>query len=208
MTGIMKVERGKGQIYWKGEKVKPRSMLKRIGIVMQNPSDYFISETILDEMIIGCEYATPDQVRQNLYATGLTNISLLAHPKSLSGGQTRRLALAIQLMRQPLPPLFVLDEPLAGVDWAGRRDLIKFLGSLKDQFAIIIVSHEPGELLKYADRVVEVSRLGMHDIDPKIIRKAIKVRAKLIAEKKANAIKNAALYWQRKSFEEDNDIDI
>lgn len=205
MTGLAKVDRGKGDLYWMGEKTKPSRMLKKIGIVMQNPSAYFITQTVLDELVLGRKTKTPDDVRQVLHATGLTNISLLSNPKSLSGGQIRRLALASQLMRSPLPSLFVMDEPLAGVDWTNRRELIQLFGSLKSQFAIIIVSHEPGELLHYADRVVEVSRGGMHDIDPRIIKKAILVRSRKRAEKKEKALKDAAMYRQRKAFEAEVD---
>lgn len=205
MTGLTKVDKGEGDLYWMGVKTKPSQMLKKIGIVMQNPSTYFITRTVLDELVLGRKTKTPQDVRQVLRATGLTNISLLSNPKSLSGGQIRRLAIASQLMRSPLPALFVMDEPLAGVDWTNRRELIQLFGSLKSQFAIIVVSHEPGELLQYADRVVEVSRGGMHDINPQIIKKAIEVRAQKRAEKKEKALKDAALYRQRKSFEAEVD---
>lgn len=208
MTGLAKVDKGKGDLYWMNEKTKPSQMMKNIGIIMQNPSDYFITQTVLDELILGRKTKTPDDVRRVLYATGLTNISLLSNPKSLSGGQIRRLAFASQLMRSPLPSLFVMDEPLAGVDWTGRRELIQLFGSLKSQFAIIIVSHEPGELLQYADRVVEVSRGDIHDIHPDIIKKAISVRARRRAEKREKALKDAALYRQKKAFEAEVDNNI
>lgn len=179
-------------------------MIKKIGAMMQNPANFFYTQTVLDELTMGRD-CTPDDVRRVLTATGLTNISLLSDPKSLSGGQIRRLALASQLMREPVPPLFVLDEPLAGVDWTGRRELIRFLGSLKSQFAIVLVSHEPAELLKYADRVVQVRQGAMYDIDPKIIKRAVVVREWREAEKRAKALKEAALYKQRKAFEAEVD---
>lgn len=198
MTGFKRVEKGEGEIYWKGKKVNPSRMIDHIGVVMQNPAAYFITPTVLDELVLERETKTPDDVRRVLAAVGLTDISLMARPKSLSGGQVRRLALASQLMREPLPELFVLDEPLAGVDWTARRDLAKLLGSLKSQFGIIIVSHEPGELLQYADRVVEVGRGDMRDIDNQIIRKAIKVRAHRNAQRRAMARAEAAEYMKSK----------
>lgn len=201
MIGLTQVDRGKGQLHWRGEVTKPSRMINNIGVVMQNPVNYFLTPTVLDELVMGRETKTPDDVRRVLSAVGLMDVSLMAHPKSLSGGQVRRLAIASQLMREPLPPLFVLDEPLAGVDWTARRDIIKLLGSLKSQFAVIIVSHEPGDLLEYADRVVEVSRGGMHDIDRTIINKAIEVRARRKAEKRAQVFEDAARYKKEQSLE-------
>lgn len=200
MIGLKQVDHGKGQLLWRGEVTKPSRMMNNIGVVMQNPANYFLTPTVLDELVMGRETKTPDDVRRVLSAVGLMDVSLMAHPQSLSGGQVRRLAVASQLMREPLPALFVLDEPLAGVDWTARRDLIKLLGSLKSQFAVMIVSHEPGDLLEYADRVVEVSRGGMHDIDRAIINKAIQVRARRKAQKRAQALEDAARYMKEQAL--------
>lgn len=202
MTGFRKVAKGNGELYWKGNNVKPSTMIDNIGVVMQNPAAYFITPTVLDELVLERDTKTPDDVRRVLAAVGLTDISLMARPKSLSGGQVRRLALASQLMREPLPELFVLDEPLAGVDWTARRDLVQLLGSLKSQFGIIIVSHEPGPLLEYADRVVEVGRGDMRDIDNHIIQKAIQVRAQRKAQSRAKAREDAAKYMKNEHSHE------
>lgn len=200
MTGLEKPNRG-SEIYWKGEKKKSSQLLENIGIVMQNPSMYFFTPTVLDELILGRD-KTPDDVRRVLAAVGLNDISLKAPPTSLSGGQIRRLAIASQLMRDPLPSLFLFDEPLAGVDWASRKDIIEFLGSLCAQIGIIIVSHEPGDLLQYADRVVEVRDGDMHNIDPNIVEKAIQVRKKRRKDLRENAIKAANSYRQSKTATE------
>lgn len=194
MIGLKKVEPRNGQLFWQGRLTKPSQMMEHVGVVMQNPGQYFLTPTVLDELVMGRNTKTPDDVRRVLYAVGLTDVSLMASPRSLSGGQIRRLALASQLMREPLPLLFVLDEPLAGVDWTARRELVQLLGSLKSQFAVVIVSHEPGDLLEYADRVVQVGRGGMFDIDKRVIQRAIKVRARRKAEKRAKALEDAARY--------------
>lgn len=198
MMGLTKVGRGKGTIYWHGEKVRPSRLLGNIGVVLQDPLNYFICPTVLDELVLGRPTKTPNDVRRVLSAMGLNEISLMAHPKSLSGGQARRLALACQLMREPLPSLFVLDEPLAGVDWTARKDLAELFGTLKAQFAIIIVSHEPGDLLDHADRVVEVREGGMQEIDPNIVKRAILVRKQRQVELREKAKKEEMLYRSNK----------
>lgn len=201
MTGLTSVDRGNGELFWQGRLTKPARMLNHVGVVMQNPGQYFLCPTVLEELTMGRPTKTPQDVRLVLAAVGLLDVSLKAPPRSLSGGQIRRLALASQLMRDPLPSLFVLDEPLAGVDWTARRDIINFLGSLKSQFAIIIVSHEPGDLLEYADRVVEISREGMHDLDNDIIRKAVHIRTHRKASERAKAMEDAAQYMRDQSLE-------
>lgn len=175
MLGLEEAERG--SFYWKGQKIKQRKLIDNIGVVMQSPGDYFFLPTVLEELVMARSSRTPDDVRRVMHAVGLSNLSLLANPRNLSGGQTRRLALASQMMREPLPELFMLDEPLVGVDWTGREELIALLGTLKTQFAMVIVSHEPAELLPHADRVVQMARGRAHEVPREVIDKALRVRA-------------------------------
>ena len=64
-----------------------------------------------------------------LAALGLTGLVLDSPAAALSDGYKRRLALAVQLTRGPA--LLLLDEPLAGLDWASRADIAKLLGALQ-----------------------------------------------------------------------------
>lgn len=81
---------------------------------------------------------------------GLNGISLDRDPHSLSGGYKRRLALAIQLVQ--VPDLLILDEPLAGLDWKARADVVKLLKHLKKELTILVVSHDLKELAAIVDR--------------------------------------------------------
>ncbi len=69
---------------------------------------------------------------QVLEAVGLQHVPLHVPPWALSGGQQRRLALAIQLVRGPA--LLLLDEPLAGLDWVARQEVVAILKKLKVSF--------------------------------------------------------------------------
>eukprot|EP00171_Calliarthron_tuberculosum_P017447 IDg17447t1 len=185
MAGLKTAESGK--IFWKGSEQKRRgALVKNVGVVMQSPGDYFLLPTILQELVQFRPSRTPDDVRRVMKWVGLPNVSLLTNPRKLSGGQTRRLALASQLMREPVPELFVLDEPLVGVDWAGREELVDVLGQLKSQFAVVVVSHEPAELLHFADRVLQVARGRMHEVERSIIDNAIRIQQ----DRRSAAVKN------------------
>jgi ABC-type cobalt transport system, ATPase component len=72
-------------------------------------------------------------------------------PHQLSGGQQRRLALAVQLIRQPY--VLLLDEPLAGLDWSMRQQVTQLLQELKSAWSLLVVSHDTRELSGIADRV-------------------------------------------------------
>ncbi len=66
-----------------------------------------------------------------LAALGLTGLALESPAAALSDGYKRRLALAVQLTRGPA--LLLLDEPLAGLDWASRADIAQLLGAVSMQ---------------------------------------------------------------------------
>ncbi|KAI4366783.1 hypothetical protein MLD38_022610 [Melastoma candidum] len=132
---------------------------EKVGIVFQFPERYFIADTILDEVTFGWpRQKSSMQLKEQLALklqrafswVGLDRISLDKNPQSLSGGYKRRLALAIQLV--DVPDLLILDEPLAGLDWKARADVVKLLKYLKREVTILVVSHDLRELAGLVDQ--------------------------------------------------------
>ncbi|KAL2620899.1 hypothetical protein R1flu_001104 [Riccia fluitans] len=146
----------------------PGSLSARVGIVFQFPERYFLTDTIVEELMFGWSRQTQDPIlRQTLtlriqsavYAVGLQGMPLEMNPRNLSDGYKRRLALAVQLVR--MPDVMLLDEPLAGLDWKARADVVKLLTALKKEKTLIIVSHDLKELSPLVDRAWEMEMGGI-----------------------------------------------
>ncbi|CAI5973815.1 unnamed protein product [Closterium sp. NIES-64] len=121
--------------------------------------DYFLTDSVLAELTFGWPSRVEDiplrqalaaRVQAALIAVGLMGVTLDTNPRALSGGNQRRLALAIQLVR--MPELLLLDEPLAGLDWRARTDVVRLLAALKRERSILVVSHDLRELAPLVDR--------------------------------------------------------
>lgn len=132
---------------------------EKVGIVFQFPERYFVADNVLDEVTFGwprqrealeLKEHLASRLQRAINWVGLNGISSDKDPHSLSGGYKRRLALAIQLVQ--VPDLLILDEPLAGLDWKARADVVKLLKHLKTELTIIVVSHDLKELASLVDR--------------------------------------------------------
>ncbi|KAL8260781.1 hypothetical protein R6Q59_024830, partial [Mikania micrantha] len=132
---------------------------ERVGIVFQFPERYFVADNVFDEITFGLPRQKSNlkakehiarRIERAIASVGLNGISLDKNPNSLSGGFKRRLALAIQLVQRP--EVLVLDEPLAGLDWKARADVVKLLKNLKKELTILAVSHDLKELTPLVDK--------------------------------------------------------
>ncbi|MGO9899381.1 MAG: ABC transporter ATP-binding protein [Solirubrobacteraceae bacterium] len=119
----------------------------RVALLLQNPTDYLVHETVAQE-------TTSTALR----AVGLDPDLLGArHPRDLSGGEKQRLALAIVLGEPGLrdadaPAVVCLDEPTRGMDRAVKDELAMLLCSLPA--AVLVATHDPEFVAAFAQRVV------------------------------------------------------
>jgi len=153
-----------GNIYWREQELFSLSLEQLCGLVFQFPERHFCGNTILEELRLGHPEITRDRLMTALQEVGLEDLPLETSPHALSGGQQRRLSLAVQLIRQP--NLLLLDEPTAGLDWSMRRQLAKLLAKLKQHWTLLIVSHDPGELIPIADRCWTIQGGVLTAVDP------------------------------------------
>jgi energy-coupling factor transport system ATP-binding protein len=143
-------EKTSGDIYWREQELNTLYLQQLSGLVFQFPERHFCGGTILEELRLGHPDLSSDRIQEALSEVGLSQLPLSTSPNSLSGGQQRRLAFAVQLIRQP--HLLLLDEPTAGLDWSMRRQLVNLLAKLKTHWSLLIVSHDANELVEIADQ--------------------------------------------------------
>ena len=130
-----------------------------VGLVFQYPEYQLFEETVEKDIAYGltCMNKEPEnleaRVREAARISGLSEEVLGKSPFELSGGQKRRAALAGVLIMKP--KVLVLDEPAAGLDPRGRREMFETISALRDAgTTIIIVSHNMDEAARFADRIV------------------------------------------------------
>ena len=131
----------KGEIKWLNKSVNARQRRWLCGLVFQFPERYFLGLTISQELRLGHKKLSSEKQLSVLREVGLGQLDLKQPPEQLSGGQQRRLAIAVQLLRKP--KILLLDEPTAGLDWSVRTGVIQLLSKLKINQTILVVTHEP-----------------------------------------------------------------
>jgi len=139
ISGLIDPQRGK--IIWKNKEINSRKRRWLCGMVFQFPERFFLGATIGKELKFGCKSIKEIKIRNVLNKVGLSKVNLTFPPEKLSGGQQRRLAVAVQLLRNT--NIILLDEPTAGLDWSMKNDVKDLILRLSSENSIIVVTHEP-----------------------------------------------------------------
>ena len=188
LNGLIKPDGG--EIYVDGEniwdkKVKMRSVRFKVGLVMQYPEYQLFDETVSGDIAFGPKnMGVPaaelhGRVVEASRFSGLDEELLEKSPFDLSGGQKRRAALAgVIAMR---PSLLVLDEPAAGLDPSGRREILGRIKKYQRESgnSVIIVSHSMEDVAKYCDRLAVMSKgqIIIDDTTDRVFSRANELRA-------------------------------
>ncbi|WP_406449674.1 ATP-binding cassette domain-containing protein [Streptomyces sp. NBC_00876] len=132
----------------------PREMVRRVGLVPQEPRDLLYADTVAAECAAADADAgaAPGSCRA-LVSELLPGVADGTHPRDLSEGQ--RLALALALVLTARPPLLLLDEPTRGLDYAAKARLAGVLRTLAAEgHAIVLATHDVELTAELAHRVV------------------------------------------------------
>ncbi len=157
-----------GSAYWRDQELVAEHLQELAGLVFQFPERHFCGGTILEELRLGHPELGIERVKEALQSVGLDHLVLHTSPQALSGGQQRRLALAVQLIRQP--HVLLLDEPTAGLDWSMRRQLVNLLAKLKQDWTLLVVTHDAGDLLAIADKCWTLNHGEIAAVDPAMLK--------------------------------------
>lgn len=132
----------------------------KVGVVFQYPERQLFAETVAQDVAFGphnlglSQAEVARRVESSLARVGLDLATVGdKSPFELSGGQQRRVAFAGVLAMEP--EVLVLDEPMAGLDPAARRDFLELIGHLHDEgLTVVMVSHSMDDLANCCDRIV------------------------------------------------------
>ncbi|MBV7391348.1 energy-coupling factor ABC transporter ATP-binding protein [Enterococcus alishanensis] len=132
---------------------------KKVGIVFQFPEAQLFEETVAKDIAFGPQnfgVSTEEALelaKKNLALVGLDESYLERSPFELSGGQMRRVAIAGVLAMEP--EVLVLDEPTAGLDPLGRKEMMEMFWRLhkEENITIVLVTHLMDDVANFADFV-------------------------------------------------------
>lgn len=164
-NGLIKLQSGELKVFDKDLRniEDIADIRKNVGMVMQYPEDQLFAESIFEDVAFGpkqlgfSEEKIADAVSDALRMMGMQDIDPDKSPFALSGGQMRRVAIAGILAMKP--KVLILDEPGAGLDPKGKKELYNILKQLQNQgVTIIMISHSMEDVSKLADRVIVMKK--------------------------------------------------
>lgn len=172
-NGLIKPDSGRVLVNGKDIWEKPKEISKIryiVGMVMQYPEYQLFADTVWEDIAYGprnmkvSEEEVRERVERSAYFCGISKETLEKSPFDLSGGQKRRVALAGVMAMDP--DVLVLDEPAAGLDPRGRREILGGIKEYREKSgkSVVIVSHSMEDMAMYCDTIAVMShgKLIMH----------------------------------------------
>lgn len=141
-----------------------KDLRSKVGIVFQYPEHQLFEESVKKDIAFGPlnfgidEAVIEERMQDILPAVGLNPDLLERSPFELSGGQMRRVAIAGVLATQP--DVYVLDEPTAGLDPRGQKEIMDLFRDIhkREKATTVLVTHDMEDALRYADYIVILNK--------------------------------------------------
>ncbi|WP_310601719.1 energy-coupling factor transporter ATPase [Anaerosporobacter sp.] len=167
LNGLMKAT--SGAIYYNGKDIydsdfNMRELRNKVGLVFQYPEHQLFETTVIKDVNFGPKNQGLSQLEVDLHSyealkqVGIGEDLIDCSPFELSGGQKRRVAIAGVLAMRP--EVLILDEPTAGLDPAGRDEILEQIAKLHKErkITVILVSHSMEDVAKYVDRIIVMNK--------------------------------------------------
>ncbi|MBQ2615208.1 MAG: energy-coupling factor transporter ATPase [Clostridia bacterium] len=182
LNGLLKPTSGK--IFIDGKELNSKDTDMRqirfdVGLVMQYPEYQLFEETVAKDIAFGPTNMglSPEEIEERVKfaanMVGLKPALLDKSPFDLSGGQKRRVAIAGVLAMEP--KVLILDEPTAGLDPAGRDEILFKIKDMHERMdmTVILVSHSMEDIAKLADRILVMNQgeVAMFDRTDAVFRR-------------------------------------
>ena len=167
LNGLIKPT--EGHIYYDGQDIYAEGYsMKRhrshIGLVFQYPEHQLFEVDVLSDVCFGprnlglSKEEAAAQAKEALRLVGMDESFYKRSPFDLSGGQKRRVAIAGVLAMKP--QMLILDEPTAGLDPKGRKEILELISGLRRDtgMTIVLVSHSMEDVAEYVDRIIVMNK--------------------------------------------------
>ncbi|MDR2267456.1 MAG: energy-coupling factor transporter ATPase [Christensenellaceae bacterium] len=164
LNGLIRITSGSVKVYdidLTAKRPDLKRLRRSVGMLFQYPEYQLFADTVLQDVCFGplnfgatlsdAKIAAEESIR--LVGLDFDEVKNRS-PFELSGGQRRRAAIAGVLACRP--KILVLDEPTAGLDPAGKREMLNLIAQIKGNYikTVIMISHNMDEIAEYTQRVL------------------------------------------------------